>query len=80
MPDTDRFRVSLDIRVLDLQALYASAADHANDPGTLLSAVETLPLLTGDGAIDIRACLATLLDPCAPPAGTEIQKATIEPL
>ena len=80
MPDTNCFRVSLDIRVLDLQALYASAADHAHDPGTLLSAVETLPLLTGDGAIDIRACLATLLDPCAPPAGTEIQNATIEPL
>ncbi|MFM0154887.1 hypothetical protein [Paraburkholderia sediminicola] len=80
MPDTTCYRVSLDIRVLDQKALYASAVHHATDPGTLLSAVETLPLLTDDGSIDVRACLATLLDPCAPPAGMEIQNATIDPL
>ncbi|MFM0077215.1 hypothetical protein PQQ86_39385 [Paraburkholderia sediminicola] len=79
MPDTNRFRVSLDVRVLDQQALYDAALRYANEPGTLLSAVDTVNLLTDNGGIDVRACLATLLDPCAPPAGTEIQNATIEP-
>lgn len=80
MPDTNCFRVSLDVRVFDEKALYESAVRHATEPEKLLSAVSTLELLTEDGTIDVRACLATLLDPDAPPAGTDIQDATIERL
>lgn len=80
MPDTNCFRVSLDVRVFDEKSLYQSAVRHATEPGNLLSAVDTLELLTEDGSIDVRACLATLLDPDAPPAGTAIQHATIERL
>lgn len=80
MPDTNCFRVSFDVRVVDQKALFESALRHANDPGTLLSAVDNLKLLNDDGIIDVRACLATLLDPDAPPAGTEIQHAAIERL
>lgn len=80
MPDTNCFRVSLDICVLDQQALYASALRHANEPGSLMSAMGALSLLNDDGSIDVRACLATLLDPDAPPAGTDILTGTIERL
>ncbi|CAG4923404.1 hypothetical protein R69919_05099 [Paraburkholderia gardini] len=78
MPDAKCFRVSLDIRVFDEQTLFDAAFRHATEPGSLLSRDDALKLLMlGDG-IDVPACLATLLDPDAPPAGTDIQEATIE--
>jgi hypothetical protein len=80
MPKNNCFRVLLDVRVLDQKALYESALREVNDLATLLSAVDTLKLLNDAGGIDERACLATLLDPHAPPAGTEIVHATIERL
>ncbi|MFL9995314.1 hypothetical protein PQR34_32045 [Paraburkholderia sediminicola] len=80
MPDTPCFRVSLDVRVIDQKALYDAAQRCVSEPGTLLSAVDTLALRTDDGSIDVRACLATLLDPGAAPAGTDLLNGTIERL
>lgn len=78
MPDAKCFRVSLDIRVFDEKALFDAAFRHATEPGSMMSNEDATKLLMLEGSIDVPACLTTLLDPDAPPPGTDIRDATIE--
>lgn len=79
MSDAPCFRVSLVVRVTDSRSLFDAAMRRATEPGSLLDRDEARSKLTGDdGSIDVSACLATMLDPDAPPAGTDILEGTIE--
>jgi len=78
MSDTHLFRVSMDLRVSDSRSLFDAALRYATEPGSSMSRDDALNALTADdGSIDVPACLAVLLDPDAPPAGTDIENATI---
>jgi hypothetical protein len=80
MPENNCFRVSLDVRVFDEQRLFETAFRHATEPGSLTSPDDALKMLKDESGIDVKGCLAQLLDPDAPPPGVDIQTATIERL
>lgn len=71
------YRISLEVRVTDEQALFRSALKHAMEVDNLDEDFAREGLTDGSGSIDVVACLQMIFDPGESPDGASIDDSSV---
>lgn len=72
------YRISLEVRVTDEQALFKSALKHAMEVDNLDEDFAREELTNGSGSIDVESCLQMIFDPGESPGGASIDDSSVE--